>query len=360
MVGLLKASASPDVPDTAREAIVFLNQTECQAMAHFHRGPPSDIPIFSESAVSDAGIFVHLIGEIIEKQQGHVSPKNCVEALQASRSFVFETFLSRYPEPTSGSFIDPRTTLCEAWYLSLSALIGSLSGASHTSLNDDMTSLLSESCSSAFLLFMYPSLRKGNTNKSPDMGMSLDGPQTRAILVFLERYFLLGSRMLRAVAMGLRERIGIDVSSIHGAGNDEATQGLAILGACLFRAASGGLPPWAIEVMPSLSAALFVACGNDADIFCKMLDLAMDVRLSEASNGFGAVLPGHHIAGYYIATAKPNAKATFLIKSREACRENNANGWRRFKTLLKQICGGKKKSSLSLKPAFTTWDLDRP
>lgn len=363
MIALLRASSSPDIPTTARDMINRLNHAECQAIrSQFAPWHSSVNPIFHDlENMLPAGLFVWLLGEIIKNQQGqsYLSATNCIASLQEIRATVLEVLLNVGPEPTIPSFLDPRRTLCEAWYLSLVTLLSSSEGTGNVTFDDVTKSLLSDSCCSALLLFLYQSIRRDLNATPENVGMSLDGPQTRAILTFLERYFMLGPEMLRSVADSLGNQLGVDITSIQVASDDNASQGLAILGASLFRAASGGLPPWAIEVIPSLYAALYTACGKDPDVFCRMLQLAMTVRLSNTSRGFGAIRPGELLAGRFFAVAKDSAKATFVSKSREACQENNANGWRRFKTLLKQACGGKKKSSLSLKPAFTTWDVDR-
>jgi hypothetical protein len=83
----------------------------------------------------------------------------------------------------------------------------------------------------------------------------------------------------------------------------------------------------------------------------------MEVRLGKTE--FGGVRTGELVAGHFIESAKESAKRTFVERSHEACSQNDADGWRRFKVLLKQACGGKKKSSLSLKPSFTTWNIER-
>ena len=323
-------------------------------------------PIFNESVISEnlipSGIFVRLLGEIIEQQheQGYRSVSNCITALHELRIVVLGALLLECPEPKIASSVDPRPTLCEAWYLSLNELISSFGSASQVPCsNTPIRAVLADTCCTCLLLLLYTSLQR-NSNESPNnVGMSLDGPQTRAMLDYLQNYFLLGPDMFRAVALSLRYRLDIDIESIRVLSDAAAIPGVAILGACLFRAASGGLPPWAIEVIPSLYAALYVACGRDSTAFCQMLEASMDIRLSKTSPGFGAICPGQLLAGRYFESAKESSKVAFIEKSSELCRLNNADGWRRFKVLLKQACGGKKKSSLSLKPSFTIWDVER-
>jgi hypothetical protein len=175
---------------------------------------------------------------------------------------------------------------------------------------------------------------------------------------FLESFFLLGPDMFRTVALTVTSRL-VAEGALVASDDDPVGQGVAVVGACLFRAASGGLPPWAIEVIPSLYAALYHACGTDAHVFCQMLTTSMEIRLGTTRAGFGGVRPGELLAGRFFESAKESSKRIFVERSQEACSQNDAEGWRRFKVLLKQACGGKKKSSLSLKPSFTTWNIDR-
>ena len=364
LIGLFRLSGSSDIPATARDAVVQLTRSECSAIAsQCAAGPAMASPIFNESVISEdlipSGIFVRLLGEFIEKhqEQDQLTANQCIAALQELRTIVLESLLLECPEPTNRSFVDPRPALCEAWYLSMCDVMDCFQSV--ITSDESTRTLLADSCCIALLLMLYKSLPQSPDEVTNHVGMSLDGPQTRAILMFLEKYFLLGPEMLRAVLLRLRCSLDIDIESIGVSSDDTATQGVSILGACLYRAASGGLPPWAIEVIPSLYASLFVGCGNDYNVFCRMLELAMDVRLSKASSGFGVVRPGELLAGRYFESAKKSFKETFVEKSREACRENNGNGWRRFKVLLKQACGGKKKSSLGQKPSFTAWDVER-
>ena len=341
------------MPSKAFDAIVLLNQCECQAIvSQCALGPLSTSPIFNESVIWESsipsGIFIHLLGEIVEKEQNRG-----IIALEALKSVVLETILHECPEP---NFVDPRPTLCEAWFLSLiqvTSLIGT--SANYIASDDSTRTLLADSCCVALLLLLRVPLKRDR--KSPDhLGMSLDGPQTRAMLNFLESYFRLGPDALRAAAVSLRYRLDVDTESLD---SDPASQGVGILGASLFRAASGGLPPWAIEVIPSLYSSLYIGCGNDTEVFCRMIQLSMTIRLGKSTHAFGAILPGELLAGRFFEGIREASKAAFVDKTRDACLSNDAEGWRKFKVALKQACGGKKKSSLSLKPSFTTWDIDR-
>jgi hypothetical protein len=358
----VRASACPDIPGTAADAIILLNKAECQAISfQCALGPTTASRIFSESVISESsgpsGLFVRIIGETIQQNQDLLSARNCVLVLYQLRTVVLDTLLSKCPEPTNPCFVDPRPTLCEAWYLTLDELMESFNAQNAAACNDaSIKSILSDSCCTALLLLLYPSLRKDPNDGLKDIGMTLDGPQTRAIMEFLESYFLLGPDMFRAVALTLSSQLVAE--NVLVVSDDPVGQGVAIVGACLFRAASGALPPWAIEVIPSLYAALYHACGTDVQVFRQMLITSMQIRLV-TTTGFGGVYPGELLAGRFFESAKDSSKRTFVERSQEACSQNDAEGWRRFKVLLKQACGGKKKASLSLKPSFTTWNIDR-
>jgi hypothetical protein len=86
----------------------------------------------------------------------------------------------------------------------------------------------------------------------------------------------------------------------------------------------------------------------------------MSLRLDEQEQ-FGSVLGGTLISGKYFENMSDNAKATFLSEARDLARANTATSWKRFKSLIKQVCGGKKKETdFNQRPALTRWDaLDR-
>lgn len=171
---------------------------------------------------------------------------------------------------------------------------------------------------------------------------------------FFEAYFNLGPVMLNAVATELSTAIPIDQLGYPGAA------GLAVIGAALFRAAQGGLPPWAVERIPSVYSSLFKALSNSVDDFGRLLEWSMVVRL-QRNNRFGSVNGGDLLSGRFFERMGENAKMSFLEQAKENARLNNGVAWRKLKVLIKQACGGKKKDTeFNQRPAFTRWDaLDR-
>lgn len=179
----------------------------------------------------------------------------------------------------------------------------------------------------------------------------MDGPHALAMLDFQHIAYSQGRTVLDLVAPAVASR----VSSELGEMDDPFLRGAAIIGASLLKATSGALPPWSVELMPAVFSGLFVACGKDLQMFGRILEKSMQVRFAAPSNA-GSCL----IAGKVIEGLSEQAKLAFVQQSLEAIGNDNEGGWRRFKVLVKQACGGKKKAyGFSLKPSPTSWDCDR-
>jgi len=195
------------------------------------------------------------------------------------------------------------------------------------------------------MLLLFPTV-KNNVKGIVDIGMSLDGPHMLALMDFLESSFALGPIMLQTIASHLEKTFGIS--------------GIPIIGAALFRGGSGGLPPWAVECIPNVFSALFGAFGKDPNNFGKMLVDSMEITLHVNAARFGGVLPGSLFAGPLFKKLSEKTKQEFVQKSLELCAKDTGDAWRRFKVILKQLCGGKKKDSgFNLKPSYTNWECDR-
>jgi hypothetical protein len=171
---------------------------------------------------------------------------------------------------------------------------------------------------------------------------------------FFEAYFDLGPGMLEAAAVELSSAIPVDSSG------DNRAAGMAIIGAALFRAAQGGLPPWAVERIPSVYSSLFKALGNIVETFVNVLDWSMQVRL-RPDHHCGSVNGGDLLSGKFFDRMGEKSKILFLEQAKENVQVNNIAAWKRLKVLIKQACGGKKKDTdFKQRPALTRWDaLDR-
>jgi hypothetical protein len=138
------------------------------------------------------------------------------------------------------------------------------------------------------------------------------------------------------------------------------TKGVAIVGAALFRASQGGLPPWAVESIPEIYSAFYRSMDRQPVRFEQMLLLSMKVRLAATAPQYGGVKPGCRLSGRYFESFSETATQRFVQDAMILCRQDDAQSWRRLKLVIKLACGGKKKDTdFQLKPAYTRWDFDR-
>jgi hypothetical protein len=363
---VMKVAADPDLPDRAVEMINALVYAECEAVAHVcQAGPSSHSAIFQDDVVSldaiPAGLFIRVLDETIQAASSTdfnlVGPiRNTIESLYALKGPVLAAITLECPDPYSGSFADPRPTLTEAWFLAVTRLTSCPQNAI-LGAEEAVKSLLVESCVAALSILFYPTLGRTQEERKDDPGMSLDGAQTLAITEFLESFFGLGPAIFQILANELLGRIPVDLASIQKWSNDPHIHGMSIVGTALFRAAQGALPPWAVESIPEVYSAFFVALGKDPERFGLVLRVAMDLRLQTAVDRFGGVRSGQLMSGGSFETMTDTVKATFIAQTVELSRKDNHASWRRLKAVVKQACGGKKKEAdFNQKPSPTKWD----
>ncbi|KAL3925084.1 MAG: hypothetical protein SGILL_000640, partial [Bacillariaceae sp.] len=368
MFVLLQGAGAPDLTSSAAKLIQSLIRVECNGvLIQCGCGPSSASRLFQEGIISEenvpAGLFIRVLGETLSNaSQARVVVsvlQNCLETLIVSREYVLQTMISECSCPNGkDSFHDPRPVITESWLICMNSLCVAVvtQGALRPevlgqNLTRDVKDVLVDTFIASVALLLYSSLEKTQERRSKDPGMSLDGPQGLVILDFFGLYFSMGHEMLQIAASRLISQIPVETGP-----NPEAA-GFGIVGAALFRGIQGALPPWSVESVPSVYAALFSALGN-ADDFASMLDVSLSTRLRE-NERFGGVEGGCLLAGKVLE--KINDKGAFLMQAKEVARENSTASWKRLKTIIKQICGGKKKNTdFNQRPALTRWDgLDR-
>ena len=198
--------------------------------------------------------------------------------------------------------------------------------------------------------------------------MSLDGPQTLAMTEFMVD--ALSPSTLAATARSFATHFQLENTT------QNENLGASIISAGLLRAASGALPPWAVELTPAIFKSLFAALGNNCDVFIEIVSVSTKLESS-----------GEVLAGRYFGTVSSAHIESFLSKTREACKKGKniayplASGsfdtsfvrtpdnyvssfqsgeWNKMKSIIKTACGGKKKvSGFKLKAQFTCWDCER-
>jgi hypothetical protein len=358
MFQLLRAATNPGLPDRGAEIARACNLAECEAIQRqCHGGPGSSSSIFNDDIVSmdsvPAGIFVRVLGEAMIGR-GNVVHPNCVHKMMECRECVMGTIMHPCPDPASSSFADPRPALSEAWFLAMAEL------TKGDKLDSVAEAILVDTCVAALSLLFLPRLCKTESERQNDPGMSHDGPQSLASTSFLSRFFQMGPNALQAVAQKLLTVVPIDVSYIQSLSSESEFYGLSIVGAALFRATQGALPPWAVETIPEVYSGLYFALGKSPVRFGLMLQLSMEVRLSPAVEGFGGVKAEELLSGRFFQTMAAKAKAEFLQQATQLSEKDDVASWRRMKVLIKQACGGKKKDTdFKEKPSYTRWDFCR-
>ena len=334
----------------------------------------SHSPIFNDLCVGDdvvpAGAFIIVISEILNStssafQSGKISNdqvnsifRECISTLIQSKNSVFGVICSEYPEPAHNTYVDPRPYLTEAWLLSINSMLSLYSDTDGVVLSDhklDVHQLVSETLAACVQIILMKRLEKeapipGQSITTP-LGMSLDGPQSLALVDFVQEALTLGTGQEVFISLAnLFQKSKLNYTSVLGVGIDTGADmnatlsdtyvGGAILAAALFRGCSGALPPWAIESVPNVYASFFDACGGNVDTFCLVLKVGARLRLQPTLDAvIGCVHPNKKLAGYFFDQLHDKGEHTFLEKTHEVISRKDNGKWRYFKVLLKAVCG---------------------
>lgn len=356
------------------EMLISLIATECKAVTvQCSNGPISTSEIFQEDVIAEEtgvppGIFIRVVMETLVKAISLQTPisnmNNALHILHTSRNTVLRALLSKCSEPVQkGSFHDPRPVIAETWFLCMNKI--AMSAAAQGGLDEHggmrvevitvVKELLVETIVAAISLLLYSSLEQTQAKRANHPGMSLDGPHGLVMMDLFVNFFNLGTIMIETAAKELVATIPV----LTGHGSDPA--GMAIIGAALFRASQGGLPPWTIESVPSVYSSLFKALHKNVDTFGLIFEASMNVRLIQ-NQRFGSVEGGSLLCGSkHFEKMSGETKRSFIDQAKQCASSDTATSWRRLKTLIKQTCGGKKKDTdFKQRPTLTSWDaLDR-
>ena len=371
LVTLFRSCNGSGIPPVIVQAVRRLVVAECESVICTMGQTSSSI--FVDHIIGEemlpAGAFVKVLGEYLESALSDVQsrrhlPLLCTDTivvLHESLHCVSQAVASKQSFLQGTSLDDPRPSILQAWYLTmrtLASLCYECPRGEDIACAGIVCEMLSHSCCIAVQLVLLKHLTRkmfASVDLSKEEGTSLDGPQTLAMLDFLEAALLTGPTLLGAVVKTFAPNLNLDFGSSESL--SEELVGGTIMAAALFRMLSGALPPWAIENVPGLFRSMFVACNGDSAAFCKILSLAVDIRLR---GSYGGVNAGEKMAGPFIETLSDSSKKKLVVQSEESALKNDTEGWRRMKVLVKQLCGGKKKTtSFTLKPAYSTWDCDR-
>jgi hypothetical protein len=381
LYALIKKSANStkDISDHAVAMVVACVSSECEAICRQCKDGPSSISfIFTENVVSPdsipAGLMVRALADIVNLSSSAINPEivgipfpNCLRAFTTLKDQVLSTIALTCPDPqcNKGTFTDPRPTLAEAWFQSMIAI------AEYVSMNQErpgdlseLNILLTETFVVMVSLIFYSTLGKTANDRANDPGMSLDGPHSLAAMSFIIAYFRFRPSTLQHAGERLLDIVPVDRESVKSSGVEGSFLGISIIGAALFRACQGALPPWAIESIPEVYSAFFeFVLVGDVEVFGRWLHASMEIRLyttNESTYCCGGLTSGSRLSGRCFDSLSNQSKLAFINEAKQLAYSGGGADWRRLKGLIKQACGGKKKDTdFNQKPSPTRWDFNR-
>lgn len=356
LLALLRSCSNPSFTQLAFYAIKALNCAECEAViSHsLKQAQPFVSSIFHSSVVSDevvpAGAFLIVIHDAINMtmtRAKELSIDQVAQAISDCSSVLVECLqpvlvaLKSCCQATKINWEDPRSSITEAWFLTMKSLLVAYKTLPLQS-TEQLQQLVGQSTGLLVHLVMNTRVEKEYVTEDRSDGfMSVDGPQSLALVEFIELALTangVGTTIFALTGSIFQQEINLDYNSL-GTGYDATLVAGGVISATLLRAASGGLPPWAIEYVPDIFKSLFEACGG-VDSFYRVLQAGADLRLSQTPNSlYGCVSPGQKLAGYFFDNMKSRAREEFLQKTMEICSKNEGDRWRRFKVILKANCG---------------------
>jgi hypothetical protein len=361
LCGLLKSLLLSTNSKAVYEMLHALVQTECTAIQQqCQAGPSSTSEIFVDDLISTetlaSGLYVWVMGEVIQRARTSVEGSDMslfLELLSQISDNVLGAATHACSEPLQNAFVDPRPTLWEAW-------LHTICKVSTIGTVENTSALLVNTCSSCVYLLLNKSSGKTQAERMNDPGMSLDGPHSLVMIEFLVVLFQSGHDVLRMVSQKIASLFPHEFTSLHANGSYTELEGVVVLVAALLRGFQGGLPPWSIEYAPNLFSALYCSLGKQALVFEYILQAAMHVWVPNSTPRLCGMAAGELYAGRSFQTMAETLKESFMQQWMEQVRKDDATAWRRFKALMKQACGGKKKDSdFGQRPALTKWDFER-
>jgi len=358
---VMSTSIKELLTDYCASNISALIKAECEAATlQCNQGADSASSMFIDSVIGeemvDAGVYLMLIRDCLTRISKKKVPEetdmiesiSCLSVLKSVVPVIVPLLMHQSPE--ANAHVDPRPTIAEAFYLTLTSLVSVC--RKHEPLasclvNEGVEQLFGESlCLASMLIFLKDLGDKKSSAPDIQKGLSLDAAHTLAMTSFISESLLLGSSILSA---GQGSSSVIQLQDTFGQSRDISNA--AILVSSLLRAVSGALPPWSVEETPELFESIFTSiCGSNAESFVELLSLACKLR---SSTTFGGVREGELLAGRYLDVSDSHI-TSFITQSKEVCSKGN---WKKIKVILKATCGGKKKDSgFNLKPGFTSWE----
>ena len=306
--------------------ITALIKAECEAgTLQCNQGPNSGSSLFNDNIVGDdmvnAGVYIMLIKDCLDRiakkndeavEKDAIECVKCLSILTSIAPIVMPLLM--HPSPEANSHVDPRPTICEAYYEAARSLVSVCRKHEQiaSSLGMKVEDLLGESLSVVMALILLKDMgdKKSSSDPANQKGMSLDGPHTLTMESFVSESLLLGPSILSKGCKDLISVIQVDGSSL-----DQSRLCPSILVAALLRAVSGALPPWCVEDAPELFQSIYLTIGSNIDAFIQVLRISTQLK---ASVSFGGIRAGELLAGRYLDVSETHIKS-FISQSKEVC-----------------------------------------
>ncbi|GMH52437.1 hypothetical protein TrRE_jg12558, partial [Triparma retinervis] len=189
-------------------------------------------------------------------------------------------------------------------------------------------------------------------------GIDYDDSFTLVILDFLPLALSFGSVIVRVGELFeqfLGSQGGVSVEGgLGGGGGGAGEVGAEVIIAALLHAASGRVPPWALEYIPPSFEGIFVGMGGESGGAAGMIVNCTGVAGKIKWQGEGGWRP---VGGIFVYRLKEAAVQDLLKCVNNCCRTRN---WKELKNGLKMACGRKKKGkSYKLKPSLRSFENAR-
>lgn len=340
LYSLLASTGAVPLSVSASEALAKVVSEECKTtVACLSTGPSTASGLFVDDLISPdgvpAGIFLAALLSLEDQ-----SAATGAQLLAHLRPTINSVILHQCSDPRT--FIDPRPTIFEAWLLAVLQLSKYEAALQLEVLQETLV----QTCSTGIILLLYPLIGRSYEERRQGPGMELDGPHILILMDFFASFFRLGPRFLSRLGSMLVNNLPVDETSLNG-----ELAGPALVAAALFRAVQGALPPWAVESLPTVYEAFFIALDRNTTLFVEVFGVSLGLCL--AAN-FGGVKAGQPVAG----RLQVDSHESFLDRAAVLVTQNDIGSWRCLKVLVKQACGGKKKESdFRQKPALTSWNV---
>lgn len=323
VVCLLRTCCKHSMTNCIADVLSVLLNAEIETAKQQSESHSSGSSIFNDQIIGEdnlhAGAYLIVVQESLSRVASDSSDidtrlfefRMCMKVLKTSVTNLTNLLLCGSPE--ASSYTDPRPTLAEAWFVTMTSVVSIYKTELSTrfSSDDGIEDLIGLGLGniSVGLILMKHLGTKTRPLPLAQAGMSLDGPQTLSMLEFMRD--AIDPNVLASASRHFAAHFKIE----HMPQSKEI--GGSIVAAGLLRAASGAFPPWAVELTPAIFRSLFIALGSNIDVFIHIIECSFKLEVS-----------GEVLAGRYFESVSSVHINSFLSKTRDACSKGKYFGAR--------------------------------